>query len=490
MSQVTRRDWLRMLVAAGVLPAVPNVVRATAQETYTCTDVRVPIASTNPAIIFDEAKCIYCGACKRVCHRTMSVDGYFDLKKNGNKPICIHCGQCSTVCEGEAILMRPEWQAVKAAKAAGKTIVVSLSPAVRVSVSEAFGKPAGAFCEGEVIAALRALGADYVLDTCFGADLTIVEEAKELVERLKNRTAPLPQFTSCCPAWVEFCETYFPKELPHLSTAKSPIALQGEAIKTFFAKQKGIDPKTIFNVALTPCPAKKFEIRRPEFEVDGMRGMDAVVTVRELAEWIVAEGVDYQSLQPSAYDSLLGTASGAGIIFGNTGGVAEAVLRSAYAFYTGENPPEDFLQFAPVRGLLGTESPRPGALKRARVVFSGTCVVEVLVVQGCANARKVLEQLQKGDLKADLIEVMACEGGCIGGAGLPRAQTVPYLTRAMRNARIDALYACDADKKVRLAHENPVVKQFYAETVGEIGSPAAKARLHTSYLSRAADLGE
>jgi ferredoxin hydrogenase len=488
--QVSRRDWLRMLVGAGLMPALPKGLEAAVVSRYSDTDMRVPVASYNPAIIFDEAKCVYCGACKSVCRRTMSVDGFYDLAKTGDVPVCVHCGQCVTVCEGDAIQIRPEWQAVKAAKAAGKTVVVSLSPAVRVAVSEAFGQPAGAFCEGEVIAALRALGADYVLDTCVGADITILEEAKEFVDRLKRGTAPLPILSSCCPSWVQFCETYFPDLLPYISTAKSPIGMQGVAIKTFFAQQKGIDSEKIFNVALTPCPAKKFEIRRPEFGVGWMRGMDAVVTVQELATWMRAEGVDYQALEPSQYDSLWGEASGAGILFGNTGGVTEAILRSAYTFYTGEQPPAEFLNFTAVRGLLGTESRKPGMLKQATATFSESCVIKVLVVQGLANARKVMNQLREGSLKADFIEVMACEGGCIGGAGLPRASNAPYLTREMRQARLEALQARGDHAKQHLSYENPAVKAFYEAMLGEVGSPKAKQLCHTSYCSRAAVLGK
>lgn len=490
MQEMTRREWLRMMGAAGLFPIFPKFFQTSEPDVDLNASIHIPIDPDNPAILFEQNKCVYCGACRRVCRRMMSVDGFYDFKKTGNKPVCIHCGQCSTVCEGEAIIMRPEWQAVKAAKAAGKTVVVSLSPAVRVAVSEAFGQPAGTFCEGEVIAALRALGADYVLDVSFGADLTIIEEAKELVERLKNDSAPLPLFTSCCPAWVEFCETFFPQNLPNLSVAKSPIAMQGVAVKTFFAKQKGLDPKNIFNVALTPCSAKKFEIRRPEFEVEGMRGMDAIVTVRELADWMRAEQLDYEKLSPSSYDSLLGEASSAGIIFGNTGGVAEAILRTAYFALNGKNPPSEFLKFSAVRGLLGTETQRPGGMKRATVALSETCTIEVLVIQGCAHAREVLEQLHAGTIKADLVEVMACEGGCVGGAGLPRAKTIPYLTRAMRQARIEALYACGEAAPLHLAHENPIAKQFYTQTIGEMFGPIDAPQLRTTYVSRAADLGE
>ena len=259
---------------------------------YTLTDIRVPMASDNVSVLFDPAKCVQCGACKSVCNRMMSVNGFYDLVKTGDNPICVNCGQCTTVCEGQALVNRPEWQAVKAAKAAGKTIIVSTSPSVRVALAEEFGAAPGTFCEGEVVAALRALGADYVLDTCFGADMTIMEEAAELVRRVTTGDRPLPQFTSCCPAWVKFCETWYPEMLPNVSTAKSPIGMQGPTIKTYFAQKRGLDPAKIFNVALTPCTAKKFEIRRPEMSASGYRDMDAVITTRELADWMRAEGVD------------------------------------------------------------------------------------------------------------------------------------------------------------------------------------------------------
>lgn len=489
MATVRRRDWLKMLAAAGLMSGLPGKAQAKPRSAYRFTDVRVAISPDNPAIIFDESKCILCGACYRVCNRKVSVTGHYDLAKTGDRPVCVHCGQCSTVCEGDAILNRPEWQAIQAAKARGQKVVVSLSPAVRVMVSEVFGQPAGTYCEGEVIAALRALGVDYVIDTAVGADLTIVEEAAEWVERLRSEDAILPQFTSCCPSWVKFCETFFPEFLPHLSSVKSPIGIQGAMIKRFFAKSLGLDPKQLFSVALTPCTAKKFEIRRPELVVDGLAGMDAVVTVRELADWIAAEGVDYRALQPSRYDTLMGDASGAGVIFGNTGGVAEAILRSAYFMMNGTNPPESWLTFTELRGLRGSQGAQMGGVKEATVHMTPSRTVKVVVAQGLAQVRKILGAIREGTFKADFIEVMACEGGCIGGGGTPRAKHVPYLSRAMRQARIAALYTGDTSRKVRLAHENPLVKRLYAEDFGTFLSPTARQVMHTSYQSRAKDLG-
>lgn len=489
MTTLSRREWLRFAGATGVLAVLPGGLRAAGASKYALTDVRVPMAPENPAVAFDAGKCVQCGACKSVCRRMLSVSGSYDLAKSG-EPVCVHCGQCTTVCEGEALVNRPEWQAVRAAKAAGKIVVVSTSPAVRVSLAEAFGAAPGTFCEGEVVAALRALGADYVLDTCFAADLTIMEEAAELLRRVTAKDKPLPQFTSCCPAWVKFCETWYPEMLPHLSTAKSPIGMQGPTVKTYFAQKRGIDPARIFNVALTPCTAKKFEIRRPEMNASGLRDMDAVITTRELADWMRAEKVDYATLKPAAYDALMGEASGAGIIFGNTGGVMEAALRTAYWMANKRNPPADLLRFAPVRGLTaGGKKGKKAVAKQATLRLTPEAEVTVVVVHGLANARKVLAQIKKGSLKATFVEVMACEGGCIGGGGQPRAKSAPYLSKAMRQARIDALYAEDARGTLRLCHENPEIQALYRDFYGAPLSEKAKRFLHTAYVSRAADLG-
>lgn len=323
--------------------------------------VRVPIESDNPGICRDEEACIRCGMCRDVCTNIIGVHGTYTLEETGDTAICIHCGQCANVCPTASITEVYEYQAVRAAIAdPDKVVIVSTSPSVRVALGEEFGMKPGDFVQGKMVALLRALGADYVLDTNFAADLTIMEEAAELLERITKKTAPLPQFTSCCPAWVKFAETYYPELLPNLSTAKSPIGMQGPTIKTYFAQKMGIDPKEIVNVALTPCTAKKFEIRRPEMNAAGkqlgepaMRDMDHVVTTRELARWAKEEGIDFAKLEESKYDSLMGEASGAGVIFGNTGGVMEAALRTAYYSLTGENAPKEFYQLEPVRGYEG-----------------------------------------------------------------------------------------------------------------------------------------
>lgn len=309
--------------------------------------VRVPIEADNPSILRVENLCVKCGQCREVCTNDIGVHGTYTLTQTGGKAICINCGQCSNVCPTASITEVYEYPDVQSAiKDPEKIVIVSTSPSVRVALGEEFGMEKGSFVQGKMVALLRALGVDYVLDTNFSADLTIVEEASELIRRITKQDKPLPQFTSCCPAWVKFAETYYPELLPHISTAKSPIGMQGPTIKTYFAQKMGIDPTKIVNVALTPCTAKKFEIRREEMNAAGkklgipeMRDMDLVITTRELAKWAKEAGIDLECLEDSSYDRLMGEASGAGVIFGNTGGVMEAALRTAYAYITGEQPP-------------------------------------------------------------------------------------------------------------------------------------------------------
>lgn len=315
-------------------------------------DIRVPIEPDNPSIKRNEATCIKCGQCKNICAGAISVLGHYDLSKTGDRAICINCGQCANVCPVGSLTEQYEYDKVEqAVKNHEKVVIVSTSPSVRVALGEEFGMADGSFVEGKMIALLKALGVNYVLDTNFSADLTILEEASELIERITTGTKPLPQYTSCCPAWVKFAETYYPEILPNISTAKSPIGMQGPTIKTYFAKKMGIDPKNIVNVALTPCTAKKFEIRRDEMkaagtylesqgvltasEAENMRDMDHVITTRELAMWAKEQKIDFQNLEDAGFDRLMGEGSGAGVIFGNTGGVMEAAVRTAYEYITG-----------------------------------------------------------------------------------------------------------------------------------------------------------
>ena len=447
--------------------------------------VRVPIELDNPSICRKEELCIKCGQCRDVCTKDIGVHGTYNFAQTGGKAICINCGQCANVCPTASITEVYEYEKVKEAiKDPNKIVIVSTSPSVRVALGEEFGMPKGSFVQGKMVALLRALGADYVLDTNFAADLTIVEEASELVERITKKTKPLPQFTSCCPAWVKFAETYYPEMIPNISSAKSPIGMQGPTIKTYFAKKMGIDPERIVNVALTPCTAKKFEIRREEMNAAGkklgkpeMRDMDQVITTRELAIWAKESGIDLNSLQDSEYDSLMGQASGAGVIFGNTGGVMEAALRTAYFYITGKQPEGKLLDLQPVRGYDG--------LREASLEINGM-TVNVAVVYGTANARKMIELVKKGEKDYHFIEVMTCPGGCIGGGGQPKDFAVD--ANESRKARIESLYKRDASLAIRSSHENPEIKQLYQDFYGKPLSELAEKMLHTIYTDRSDDL--
>ena len=447
------------------------------------TSVRVPIEADNPSIVRNESLCIKCGQCSNVCTSPVGVLGTYALEQTGDRAICIHCGQCANVCPVGSITEVYEYPEVKAAvQDKDKIVIVSTSPSVRVALGEEFGLPKGAFVQGKMVALLRALGVDYVLDTNFAADLTIVEEASELLARIKGETdKPLPQFTSCCPAWVKFAETYYPELLPHVSTAKSPIGMQGPTIKTYFAQKMGIDPRKIVNVALTPCTAKKFEIRREKMNAAGqklgiaeLRDMDNVITTRELALWAKEAGIDFTSLEDSDFDKFMGEASGAGVIFGNTGGVMEAALRTAYAYLTGEQPPKEILKLEPVRGYDG--------LREASVEIAGR-VINVAVVHGTENVRKLIAG---GIEKYHFIEVMTCPGGCIGGGGQPK--DFAYDADAARKARIEGLYERDAEMELHLSHENKEIQQLYKEFYDALLSELAEAMLHTTYQDRSADL--
>lgn len=450
------------------------------------TDIRVPIEQDNPSIMRHEDRCIKCGQCKQVCRNMIGVDGYYQLWKTADNAICINCGQCANVCPVDCITEVPEWQQVQEAIDDPDSIVIfSTSPSVRVALGESFEMEPGSFVQDKMVALLRKLGADYVLDTNFSADLTIMEEASELIRRIQSNNIPIPQLTSCCPAWVKFVETFYPEFKENLSTSKSPIGMQGPTIKTYFAKKQGIDPKKIVNVAVTPCTAKKFEIRREEMcdaskelGIPGMRDMDYVITTRELAEWAKSREIDFAGLQPETYDRLMGEASGAGVIFGNTGGVMEAAVRTAYAVLTGEPVPENLLRLEAVRGMEG--------IKEASLTINGI-KLDIAVVYGTANARILLDKIKAGEKFYQFIEVMTCPGGCIGGGGQPK--NILADGDEIRKKRIGGLYAKDQSMKLRLSHENPEIKQVYEEFYEVPGSEKAERMLHTFYIDRSSDLG-
>lgn len=446
--------------------------------------VRVPIEKGNPAILRYESLCIKCGQCRDVCQKQISVGQHYDLLQTNDTAICIHCGQCANVCPTHAIKERQDFMQAKDAMRQGKKTVFITSPSVRVALGEEFGMEPGSYVEEKMVAALRALGADYVFDTTFAADLTIMEEASELIDRIQNNK-PLPQFTSCCPAWVKFVETYYPSYIPNISTSKSPISMFAPTIKTYFAKKEGIDPKDIYIVAITPCTAKKFEILREEFhdasdyhEMEAFQDCDLVVTTRELGNWLKAENILFDELGDSAYDTLMPRGSGAGIIFGNTGGVMEAALRSAYYFITGNQLGDDLLQLEAVRGLDG--------VKEAQLEINGIAL-RVAVVHGTDHARAFIDHMETSGTHYDFVEVMTCRGGCIGGGGQPLHPGEDM--DIIREKRIKALYDKDAAVSLRNSHDNPQIKQIYEEFFDAPLSPLAEKLLHTTYHERK-DLNE
>lgn len=450
-------------------------------------DIRVPIECDNPSIQRDEEKCIKCGQCKNICQDYIGVHGTYSLEDTLDRAVCINCGQCANVCPVSSIHETYEYPFIQEdMKNSDKIIIFNTSPSVRIALGEEFGMEDGTFVEGKMIALLRKLGAKYVLDTNFSADLTILEEGTELIRRLTKQTKPLPQFTSCCPAWVKYLEIYHPEMRNHLSTAKSPIGMQGPTVKTYFAKKMNIDPTQIINIAVTPCTAKKYEIKREEMcdagkylGIDNMRDMDYVITTRELAKWAKEENIDFTSLKDSKFDSLMGEASGAGVIFGNSGGVMEAALRTAYEIMTGESAPINLLTYTPVRGL--------DDVKEASVDMNGI-TVNIAVIFGTKNASQFIEKMKTADKKYHFVEVMTCPGGCIGGGGQPK--DTKYQGDLLRAKRIAGLYNRDQSMNLRKSHDNPEIQQLYKDFYQEPMSDLAENMLHTTYIDRSKELGK
>ena len=449
-------------------------------------NVRVPIEKDNPSICRDEALCIKCGQCRDVCTDYIGVHGTYTLEQTGGTAVCINCGQCANVCPVSSITEKYEYRDVReAVRDPEKIVIFNTSPSVRIALGEEFDMEDGSFVQGKMVALLRKLGASYVLDTNFAADLTIMEEASELIERITKKNRPLPQFTSCCPSWVKYAEIYHPDMLPHLSTAKSPIGMQGPTVKTYFAKKMGLNPEKIVNVAVTPCTAKKFEIRREEMSaaaeylgIPGMRDMDYVITTRELAIWAREEAIDFAGLADSSYDRLMGEASGAGVIFGNTGGVMEAALRTAYETITKQKAPAVLYDLEPVRGMED--------VKEAEVVIEGL-KVNIAVIYGTKAASKFIERIKEGGKEYHFIEVMTCPGGCIGGGGQPKGTL--QKGDELRKKRIEGLYRRDSGMELRTSHENKEIIELYREFYKKPLSELAEQMLHTGYRDRSEDLG-
>lgn len=443
------------------------------------------IDELSPSIVRDNNKCILCRRCVAACAKTQGVyaigmqnRGFktqigSEFGKSLNDVACINCGQCIAACPTGALTEKDATKEVWAAlNDPDKYVVFQTAPAVRVAIGEEFGMPIGTRCTGKMVSAIRRLGADKVFDVDFAADLTIMEEGTELLNRIKNGGV-LPMITSCSPGWIKYCETFYPDFIPNLSTCKSPNQMQGAVTKTYFAKQNDLDPRDIYVVSVMPCTAKKFEIARPEFGRDGYRDVDANLTTRELARMIRQAGLDFAHLPEEEFDDMLGESSGAGVIFGVTGGVMEAALRTVVDVLTGEDMPR--LEYADVRGLEG--------IKEATVSVNGTDI-NVAIVHGTANAAKLLNAIRAGEKTYHFIEVMGCSGGCVTGGGQPivDARTRYYVDP--RAARAAATYSEDESMAIRKSHKNPAVQKLYAEFLGEPNSHIAHELLHTTYVDR------
>ncbi len=437
--------------------------------------------TSSPSIMRDANKCILCGKCVRVCEEIQTVS-CLDFIHRGSKAIvgtafnegmnqssCINCGQCVAVCPTGALTANSHVQRVIAAlQDPNLHVVVQHAPAVSVSIGEEFGLPMGTDAMGVMHAAMRRLGFNKVFDTSFSADLTIMEEGTELISRLKNGGV-LPMFTSCSPGWIKFLETFYPEFIPNVSSCKSPQQMLGAVIKTFYAERNNLDPKKVFSVSVMPCTAKKFEMDRPEMGRNGYKDIDAVLTTREMAQLIRIYGLDLKTLEPEQADSPFGERSTAGKLFGVTGGVMEAAVRTAYAVLTGTELGE--LKIEALRGIEGA--------KEAHLDINGL-QVGVAVVSGLGNARALLEQIKSGERKdIQFIEVMTCPGGCINGGGQPYG-ACPDKVRA----RMQSLYNIDTEGSIRVSHKNEEIQQLYKEYLGEPNGHKSHELLHTHYQER------
>ena len=448
------------------------------------------IEDSSDAVVRNPEKCILCGRCVRVCSEIQGINNLSQTHRGFNTvvtpawgakmddSVCIKCGQCINVCPTAAFVEQDSTEDVwEAINDPDKHVVVQMAPAIRAAIGEGFNYEPGTPCTGKTVTALRRLGFAEVFDTNFGADLTIMEEATEFLHRLEAGEN-LPILTSCSPGWIKFVEHFHPELIPNLSTCRSPMQMTSVLEKTYYAKQKGIDPEKIYSVAIMPCVAKKFEIRRHEhFDMtNGYPYTDAVLTTRELIRMIKSYGIDFRNLPDSAFDSPLGDSTGAADIFGTTGGVMEATLRTAAEVITGQI--FDEIEYENVRAVEGL---------REATIQVGEHTLNVAVANGLSNANAILEKVKKGDKTYHIVEVMACPGGCIAGGGQPQLDVgfdeYP-LKKETIDARRRALYQIDKGKAIRKSHENPAIKEIYEKFLGEPGSETAHHLLHTTYTAR------
>jgi len=438
------------------------------------------------SIVRDTSKCVLCGRCVSVCKKQAGMSVLTFINRGFETHVgpafdekmeyagCIYCGQCINVCPVDALKEKPHidivWDAINDPK---KHVVFQTAPAVRAAIAEEFGYEIGTGATGKMVAAIRRLGVNKVFDTNFAADLTIMEEGFELIDRLQNG-GKLPMFTSCSPGWIRIIEQYYPEFIPNLSTCKSPHQMLGAIVKSYYAKKMNIDPKDIFVVSVMPCSCKKSEMHRPEMEVNGLRDVDAVLTTREVAKMIKQAGIDFDNLPDEDFDHPLGEYSGAGVIFGATGGVMEAALRTVADVLSNQDLKE--IDYSAVRGTEG--------IKEAEIEVAGM-KIRVAVAHGGANAKKLLEMIKSGEKEYHFVEIMGCTGGCVNGGGQP------YVNAKKRNSGIDhrklraqVLYSEDKSKTVRKSHLNKDVQKLYEEFLGKPNSHLAHELLHTHYHSR------
>ena len=461
------------------------------QDKFIGEQTPVTLDELTPSIVRDTSKCVLCGRCVARCTAAHGT-GILGFENRGFNTIvapaenrsfadspCIQCGQCVAVCPTGALMEKSEIVKLDLAKKAGKYIVVQTAPAVRAALGEEFGYKIGTPVTGKMVAALRRLGFNKVYDTNFAADLTIMEEATELLDRINNGGV-LPMITSCSPGWVNYAEYYYGDQLDHLSSCKSPHQMQGAIIKSYFAEQQGIDPKDICVVSIMPCTAKKYEKERPELANEGLKDVDIVLTTRELAKLIKRSGIDFTRLPDEEFDQdIMGEYTGAGVIFGATGGVMEAALRTAYHALTGKE--HEAIKFEAVRGMKG--------LKEAALTIAGK-EIKVAVASGMKNAKVLLDQIREGNSPYTFIEIMGCPGGCVAGGGQPYVKPcfLPNedadILDTYREKRAQALYSEDERQALRQSHNNTQIQALYKNFLGKPNSHKAHELLHTTYKAK------